>query len=129
MEMAALAIHHLSEVGLQDIALSAAASDAEQLQRARAILMREYRKPPGLNELAARVGANTRKLTRGFRRRYGKSVYAWLQEFRLQLAYSLLCSTDVSVSGVAADVGYTTAHFCSIFRQRFGVSPGKLTHG
>lgn len=129
LEMAALALHHLSECGQRDMPISDSMSDTQRLLQVRNILMREYRHPPGLDELAARVGANTRKLTRGFRRHYGISIYAWLQEFRLQLAYSLLCSADASVSTIAANVGYTPAHFCSIFRKRFGMSPRKLMHG
>lgn len=129
MEMVALALHHLSECDQREMPISAATSDTERLQQVRAILMKEYRHPPGLDALAARVGANTRKLTRSFRHHYGKSIYEWLQEFRLQLAYSLLCSGDANVSSIAASVGYTPAHFCSIFRKRFGVSPRKLMHG
>lgn len=123
LEMVALSWHH----GQQQESAVISMSDAERLQQVRAILASEYQQPPGLDELASRVGINTRKLTRGFRRMYGKSVHSWLQEFRLQLAYSLLCSTEANVSSVAFQVGYTPSHFCSVFRHRFGISPGKLS--
>lgn len=128
IEIAALAFRHLLKCDQCDIPISTATFDTEHLQQVKAILMQEYRHPPGLDALAARVGANTRKLTRCFRRHYGKSIYEWLQEFRLQLAYSLLCSADANVSSIAASIGYSPAHFCSIFRKRFGVSPRTLMH-
>ena len=82
--------------------------------------------PPSLSELGREVGLSTSKLTIGFRRAFGTTVFGILQEHRLQQAHRFLTSGKMTVSEAAYRVGYTPAHFATIFRQRFGVSPSKL---
>ncbi|HFX2467229.1 TPA: helix-turn-helix transcriptional regulator, partial [Salmonella enterica subsp. enterica serovar Java] len=89
-------------------------------------LMEEYQDPPDLNELANRIGINTKKLTKKFREQNGKSIYEWLQEYRLQMAYCLICCNFGNISKVASEIGYTTSHFCSVFKRKYGISPGDL---
>ncbi|STQ45969.1 Bacillibactin transport regulator [Ewingella americana] len=82
--------------------------------------------PPTLAELALSVGMNTRKLTVGFRRLFGESVFEYLQSLRLETAWQMLTAGDVSVSTAAYQVGYSPAHFSVAFRKKFGVSPKSL---
>lgn len=96
---------------------------------AREILIDEMEKPPKLEILAIRVGMNTRKLTQGFRQLFGHSVYGWLQEYRLQTAYSMLLNEGESISSIAYFIGYTPAHFSVAFRKRFGILPGDVRKG
>lgn len=42
--------------------------------------------PPSLEELAQQVGLDVRKLSGGFRRVYGSTVFGFLQEYRLEQA-------------------------------------------
>jgi len=100
--------------------------DVESVYKARAILMDAMRSPPGLDELARRVGLNAHKLNRSFRHVFGSTVHGFLQEYRLEQAYKLLAGGEMSVSEVAWHVGYGAAHFATIFRERFGVSPSHL---
>lgn len=67
-----------------------------------------------------------RKLSAGFRQVYGASVFGFLQEYRLEQAYKLISTGEMSVSEAAFHVGYGAAHFATIFRKRFGVSPSSL---
>lgn len=83
--------------------------------------------PPSLPELAREAGMSTTKLTQCFRRTFGKSVFSVLQEHRLQEAHRLLASGEITVSQAAYKVGYSPAHFATIFRRRFGVVPSKLS--
>lgn len=98
----------------------------EQLNAARALLLSSAQTPPSLAELARSTGLNVTKLTSGFRQLFGASVFAYLQEHRLQEAYELIRSGDKSVSEAAFHVGYNPAHFSGIFRKRFGVLPSSL---
>ncbi|CAJ4934345.1 regulatory protein PchR [Burkholderia pseudomallei] len=82
--------------------------------------------PPTLDALCARVGMNPRKLTAGFRKVFGASVYAYLQEYRLRTAHEMLCAEDANVSTVAYRVGYSPAHFSIAFRKRYGISPSDI---
>lgn len=100
--------------------------EVERLQAARQILLERYREPPSLAALAREVGLNVRKLNLGFRRLFGMTPHAFLQEHRLQVAYQQIAGGDFNISQVAYGVGYAPAHFATIFRKRFGVSPSEL---
>ncbi len=100
--------------------------EMESIYKARAILMDTMRSPPSLEELARQVGLNAHKLNRGFRQVFGSTVHGLLQEYRLEQAYKLLAGGEMSVSEIAYHVGYGAAHFATIFRERFGISPSRL---
>jgi AraC family transcriptional regulator, transcriptional activator of the genes for pyochelin and ferripyochelin receptors len=103
-----------------------AARDVERIRKARDLIVASMSEPPGLDMLAQRVGLNVRKLSSGFRQIYGASVFGFLQEYRLEQAYKLISTGEMSVSEAAFHVGYGAAHFATIFRKRFGVSPSSL---
>lgn len=100
--------------------------ESEKVRQAKDILIAEMRKPPSLSALARRVGLNVRKLNLGFRRLFGATVFGFLQEYRLEVAYKLLASGEMSVSEAAFHVGYRATHFTTIFRRRFGISPSQI---
>ncbi|OZI34019.1 AraC family transcriptional regulator [Bordetella genomosp. 10] len=127
LELAALATHSFRTAGkTSSNEPLVTTQDLEGIHRARDILRAEYREPPSLPALASRVGMNSRKLTAGFRKVFGTSVYAFVTEHRLGQAYSMLCDEDTPVSIVAHRVGYTPAHFSVAFRQRYGISPSDI---
>jgi AraC family transcriptional regulator, transcriptional activator of the genes for pyochelin and ferripyochelin receptors len=106
--------------------LQFSASDMKRVHAAYHRLVSALENPPSLSELGREVGLSTSKLTLGFRRAFGTTVFGILQEHRLQQAHRFLTSGQMTVSEAAYRVGYTPAHFATIFRQRFGVSPSKL---
>lgn len=125
MQLVALAISSCSpKVGDADNRL--AARHVERIRKARDLLVASMREPPSLDALAQQVGLNVRKLSAGFRQVYGASVFGFLQEYRLEQAYKLISTGEMSVSEAAFHVGYGAAHFATIFRKRFGVSPSSL---
>ncbi|RQR50864.1 AraC family transcriptional regulator [Burkholderia sp. Bp9126] len=101
-------------------------SDIERVYAASDLLTRDLQQPPTLDALAVQVGMNPRKLTTGFRKVFGTSVYAYLQEYRLRIAHGMLCDDDANVSTVAYRVGYSPAHFSIAFRKRYGISPSDI---
>lgn len=106
--------------------LRLSSADMEKLHRAKTILSERMSAPPSLGELSLNVGINTRKLNVGFRRLFGESVFEHLQTLRLETAWQMLNSGNISVSTVAYHVGYTPAHFSVAFRKKFGVTPKSL---
>ncbi|HAC8238621.1 helix-turn-helix transcriptional regulator [Salmonella enterica] len=123
MEIISLVICQLS--GCDNFEENSPGGD-NQIKRVKEILMQEYQEPPKLEEIANRIGINTKKLTRRFREQNGKSIYEWLQDYRLQMAYYLICCNFGNISKIASEIGYTTSHFCSIFKNKYGISPGDL---
>lgn len=124
LELAALAIEQF----LPSMASSRLprAPETARLEAARAVLIADVRSPPNVGELALKVGLNPRKLNDGFRAAFGMTPHAFLQEYRLQLAFQKIAAEHLSVAEVAYLVGYTPAHFTTIFRRRFGLSPSEL---
>lgn len=100
--------------------------DVDRIRQARDLLVASMRNPPSLETLAQKTGLNVRKLNLGFRRMYRSTAYGFLQEYRLEQAYKLISSGEMSVSEAAYHVGYGAAHFATVFRKRFGMSPSSL---
>jgi AraC family transcriptional activator of pyochelin receptor len=125
LELAAVALDTI----MSDVPVRAARMPqrmAERIREARDILLSRLQDPPGLPELARMTGLNPTNLTSGFRQLFGASVFGYLQEHRLQRAHALIDSGEMTVSEAAFHVGYTPAHFSSLFRKRFGMPPSAL---
>lgn len=101
-------------------------SEIERLHAARNILVHNLHSLPTLDELASQVGMNKRKLTNAFRTVFGMTVFNYLQEYRLQEAHRMLCDERINVSTVAHRVGYSPAHFATVFKKRYGISPSDV---
>jgi AraC-like DNA-binding protein len=98
--------------------------DIERLERARRLLLERMESPPGLPELARSVGLNEFKLKVGFRALFGTSVFRYLRAQRMDRARRLLAQRDLSVTEVAARVGYENpSKFAGAFRKHFGRPP------
>ena len=87
-------------------------------------LVRDLADPPPLKTLCRQHGLNLNKLQHGFHHLYGKSVYGYLREYRLQRARQLLEAAEMNVSQVAWSVGYVNvSHFTRAYKGRFGLLP------
>jgi len=65
-------------------------ADKQRILEARDRLIADLSNPPTLKTLAHAMGTNEKKLTAGFKLLFGKPVYAYLREYRLQQAMQLL---------------------------------------
>lgn len=103
------------------------ARDKAMAHQARDILFEEFKNPPSLAELAARVGTNPFKLKQIFRRYFNRTPYGLLFEFRMEKAYRLLEATRCHVAVAADHVGYHHAsNFSAAFFKHFGISPKQV---
>ncbi|MDR2135110.1 MAG: AraC family transcriptional regulator [Treponema sp.] len=99
-------------------------TDTEALLEAREILLRRIESPPSLAELSHLIRINDCKLKRSFKAYFGKTVYEYVREQRLERAFSLLAAGQYNVGQSAFAVGYTNiSHFSQAFREKFGVGP------
>ncbi|MDF1569087.1 MAG: AraC family transcriptional regulator [Spirochaetaceae bacterium] len=104
--------------------------DFRRVEEAREILFSEMTRPPGIGELARRVGLNSTKLKTGFRRRYGQAPFGYLREIRMSRAFDLLMEGEQNVSQVALDVGYSSfSAFSKAFKHHHGCLPGAVRRG
>ena len=129
LELTALALGALqpAEQGAPVRGLTRA--DVERLHHARDLVAANLQDPPSLPELARRVGVNVNKLTTGFRKLFGQSVYAYVRERRMEQAQVLLAEGAYTVSEAAYACGYTDSHFTKAFLRRYGVLPSSVAPG
>jgi DNA-binding response OmpR family regulator len=100
--------------------------DATLVRAASEILLRDFRNPPALEDLAALVGTHEKRLSRAFRRHLGRSVFGYLRESRLHAAMQFLATTSMSIESIAQEIGFSTAgNFATAFRERFGTTPSE----
>lgn len=77
-----------------------------------------------IEQLAAEFGVSITALKTSFKSVYGAPIYQYQKDLRLQKAQQLLRETDLSISVIASEVGYTSpAKFSEAFKKRFGISP------
>ena len=89
-----------------------------------------------VEEIAKRVNASSKTLTRYFRRDFGRATWEHVQHIRVQLAMELLHDAQRTIGQVLFDVGVSDAsRFSHLFHNRVGCSPTKyrerlrLQHG
>ncbi|MBO9356971.1 helix-turn-helix domain-containing protein [Bordetella petrii] len=101
---------------------------AEQVlvNAAASYLSRCLASPPSLQELARKVGTYEKKLSRAFRRQLGRTVFEYLREERVRVARQLLHETDLTVTDIAAELGFSSAaNFATAFRKKTGLTPSE----
>lgn len=80
-----------------------------------------------LDELSHIAKLSKNGLIKRFRREIGSTPYAYLSQFRLHKAKSLLLHTSLSVSYIAEKCGYDNLYyFSNSFKKKFGVSPTSM---
>jgi len=79
-----------------------------------------------VNDLAARLGMDRTTLFRFFKKQYGVSPKTYLDEVKLAKSADLLKNTQMRVSEIAFECGFSDAcYFNRVFKKAYGMSPGK----
>jgi len=82
---------------------------------------------PTSNELAANFGLSARQLNNEFAAEYGKSIFAFTTDIRLEHARIALMESSAPMKAIALRLGYSHVnHFITAFKRKFGYPPGKL---
>ena len=98
-----------------------------QLGRALAAVHREPSEPWTLARMAGVAGMSRSGFAARFAQLVGEPPMAYVTDWRMQLARSLLRERDASVSEIARRVGYgSEASFGRAFKRAFGAPPGRL---
>ncbi len=98
--------------------------EQKQLDEVRELLRSRFNDPPTLPEIARAVGLNEYKLKRGFKARFGTSIFKYLTALRLEKARQLLLDSQVAVKDIAVELGYSSPqHLATAFRKQFEQSP------
>lgn len=104
--------------------------NVERIRLAKRILIERMSNPPTLKELSREIGLNEYKLKEGFKNIFGKTVFQYLNDYRLDVARQFLDSEGMKVNDAAYHIGYTNpSHFIAAFKKKFGVTPKKYLTG
>lgn len=105
----------------------AQARDEAALAAAARILQTRCHEAHSIAQLSRAVHLNEFKLKRGFRERFGTTVFGFLRQQRMESARALLQNGSRSVIEVANAVGYSNpSHFARAFKDAFGLNPSEL---
>lgn len=77
-----------------------------------------------LDDVAAHVGVTKHHLCRIFQKNINLSPFEYIRRRRIELAASLLKTTDMAINQIATETGFDNAsYFGKVFRSYFKVSP------
>ncbi len=94
------------------------------LCRARSILDQSLQQPPSIPTLARMVGINRNKLTYGFKRWFGCTVFEYQLRVRMEAAWRLLETSSLPLGEIADLVGYQhQGSFSAAFKAYFNLLP------
>ena len=120
----------LSMLGLKLLAILAGPRTANQtstnrlVNTVRMMLLERCADNRPMEEIAEAVNVSYSNLRRTFRAITGMSMKDYQTEMRIHKAKDLLDNTDLSIKGIAAQLGYSSAfHFSNQFRKIVGCPP------
>ena len=80
----------------------------------------------GIDELALMCGLSKHYFCHVFKEVIGQSAMAYLNDYRVKVADTLLANTEKSISDIAEACGFeSTNYFCRRYKVFYGISPGK----
>ena len=99
-------------------------AQVEIAKKAEKILTQDLSTHIPVRLIAEQFGVSETSLKNYFRGVYGKNISAYLRDLRMTTAETALVSTDLSISEIASQVGYTKqGKFAQVFKTTFGQSP------
>ena len=100
----------------------------EKVKAAENILLSYIHKsPPRMGIIAKMVALSESTLKRYFKIIYGKSIYVYYLNKKMDMARTLLVQNPFTVNETAERMGYEkVSHFIEIFKKHHGCSPGSI---
>lgn len=82
---------------------------------------------PTIPDIARTLCWNETQLMRSFRQAVGMTVHNYLHRARMEKAYDLLSTTEMSITQIAMEVGYEySSNFTTAFRRYFKLTPKQI---
>ena len=87
-------------------------------------LQRNYAAEISLGEVADHAGLSRSECCRYFKRKAGQTISGYLREYRVRRSLNLLAETDMPVSKIAQDCGFSNqSYYTKEFRRVTGITP------
>ena len=96
----------------------------KKIKKTKEIIITQFDNPPSLFELSQEVKLSLRKLKEGFKQVYGKPVFKYLLDYKMDIAKKMLKDGSYNVNEISLELGYSTAsHFISAFKKKYDITP------
>lgn len=107
--------------------ISISSADKKKIHYVQELLLSDLSMSYTLRQLARQAATNEFILKKGFREIYGKPIYQYLTQKRMEKAMQLLSLTPLGINEIAALVGYNDASaFTRTFRRVFALLPSQV---
>lgn len=94
------------------------------IRMAKQYMKENYKKPITLDEVSAHVGFSAAYFSSLFKKESGMNFLEYLSELRMNRAKELLKETNMSVTVICEEVGYSDIkHFTKSFKKNTGINP------
>ncbi|WP_437917992.1 helix-turn-helix transcriptional regulator [Sphingobacterium sp. LRF_L2] len=116
-------IHQLTHFGPAAQVSTTSPSYLDMMEKVRGYLILHLDNPPNLPQLAKKFALNEKKLKQDFKLAYGKTIYAFVIQERMEKAKKLLFE-NYNVNELATLLGYqSVSHFIKVFKSYHGHTP------
>ncbi|WP_044202931.1 AraC family transcriptional regulator [Flammeovirga sp. OC4] len=98
--------------------------DTERLFAIREFISKDLSQPPSLEEICDEFGISRSKLIRDFKAEFGKPLYQFYTQLRMDESRNMLIHQKKTVTEVAQDLGFKgISKFSDAFKKYYGMSP------
>ena len=98
----------------------------QKIRKAKEIIIERFDNPPSLIEISEEIKLSLRKLKEVFKEVYGKPVFQYLLDYKMELSRKMLTEGVYNVNEISLKLGYSTAsHFIAAFKKKFSITPKK----
>ncbi len=84
---------------------------------------KNYNSKVSISDLSKELFVSSRQTVRILREKYDMSFKQKIIEKRIEVAKTMLCNTQMPVKEIADHIGYETANFSAMFKQKTGLTP------
>lgn len=101
--------------------------DYLKIIHAESIIKNNIKNPPCILKLSHITGINQFKLKQNFKLIFGKPIFTYLTEIRMEKAKKLISEQGYTIAETAYEIGYKNPqHFTAAFKKKYNYLPSKL---
>ena len=128
-ELFSLIFKKTKEIDLDQCPFLKNDENLKKIAKAKDVILKDIKNPPSLIELSKTIDLSLKNLKKGFKEIYGKPVYKYLFDFKMERAKQLLSNGNLNVHEVRYDLGYSSSsHFIAAFKKKYGITPRTYTN-
>ena len=128
-ELFSLIFKKTKEIDLDQCPFLKNDENLKKIAKAKDVILKDIKNPPSLIELSKTIDLSLKNLKKGFKEIYGKPVFKYLFDFKMEKAKQLLSNGNLNVNEVSYDLGYSSSsHFIAAFKKKYGITPRTYTN-